>query len=81
MVADSVLCQRGDRSSGDWKDSGCNLSYVGYMQTCIKLQGRDKPMRILSVGGEIQKKVEGGKEGTDELHDVADVRVMGVREA
>ena len=49
------------------------------MQSCIRLQGKGKPMRILSVGGELQKKVKGSeKEGTDSLHDVADVRVMTV---
>ena len=40
------------------------------------VQGKGKPVRILSVGGEIQNK--GVEEGSDTLADVADVRVLKV---
>ena len=64
---------------GSWKNSACDTSYMGYMQSCIKLQGKGKPLRILSIGGEIQVKNKSSTaDDEDMLYDVADVRVLTV---
>ena len=66
---------------GSWKDSACRTSYLGYMQTCIKLKSEGKPMKILSIGGEIQVKKKGStRKDDDEIYDLADVRVLTVED-
>ena len=52
---------------------------MGYMQSCIKLHGIGKPLRILSIGGEIQVKNKSSTAKDDDiLYDVTDVRVLTV---